>query len=265
MIPFALRWMLSALALFAAMLELMELGARRGRRLLASDAEGARSGLSAPEGVVFALLGLLIAFSFAGALERFGQRRALIVEEANAIGTAWLRLDLLAPDARAVLQRDLRNYLDARLLVYATPDDQAAVLAASTRVGELQAELWERASAAARAEGQAATMLLLPALNECFDIAATRMTATQNHPPAIVFWLLIATALTSALLAGLAMAPSKGRHWLHRLVFAGVVALTVYTIQDLEYPRLGLVRVDALDQVLVELRESMESPPAQDR
>jgi hypothetical protein len=263
--PFALRWMLTALALFGAMLALMELGTRLGRRRLASDPEGARAGMSAPEGVVFALLGLLIAFSFSGALERLGQRRALIVQESNAIGTAWLRLDLLALAARAELQQGLRDYLDARLLVYATPDDQAAVQAAMARVGELQAELWEAASAAARAEGQAATMLLLPALNEAFDVASTRVAATLNHPPVIVVWLLIATALASALLAGFAMAPSKATHWLHRLLFAGVVALTVYTIQDLEYPRLGLVRVDALDQVLVELRASMESSPGQDR
>lgn len=258
MIPFAVRWMLAALALFAAMLALMELGARQGRKRLSSDLEDPRSGMSAPEGIVFALLGLLIAFAFSGALQRFGERRGLIVQESNAIGTAWLLLDLLAPAARDELRQDLRDYLDARLMVYVAPEDQAAVLAATARVGELQAELWDRAGAASRAEGQAATLLLLPALSEMFDVAAARMAATENHPPAIVFWLLITTALCSALLAGFAMAPSRAAHWMHRLLFAGVVTLTVYTIQDLEYPRLGFVRVDALDRVLIELRDNME-------
>jgi hypothetical protein len=256
--PFDLRTILTALALFAGMLALMEVGARAGRKRMAEDPEGARAGTATAEGAVFALLGLLIAFTFSGAMARFEARRALIVEESNAIGTAWLRLDLLPEPARAELQQGLRDYLDARLSFYRALPDVPSARAALARVGELQEDLWSKTYAASRAEGSPAVMLLLPALNAMFDIASTRVAAMQNHPPSMVFVLLIAMALACALLAGFAMAPSRLVHWTHRLAFAGVVSFTVYAIQDLEHPRQGLLRVDHFDQVLVELRESMK-------
>ncbi len=88
-----------ALALFAGMLLLLDIGRRIGARRRAQDAGGAGAGTGAVEGAVFALLGLLVAFTFSGAASRFDARRALVVEEANAIGTAYLRLDLLPASA----------------------------------------------------------------------------------------------------------------------------------------------------------------------
>src|SRR5678816_4403502 len=87
-------------ALLLGMLALLELGRRLGTRRLAQDPEGARAGAAAVEGAVFALLGLLIAFTFSGAASRFDTRRQLIIEEANDIGTAWLRIDLLPSAAQ---------------------------------------------------------------------------------------------------------------------------------------------------------------------
>ncbi len=249
---------LMALAVFAGMLALTELGARLGRRRLPSDPDGARAGTAAAEAAVFGLLGLMIAFTFSGALQRFDARRALIVEECNAIGTAWLRLDLLPAAARAELQQGFRDYLDARLSVYQEPEDLPSAEASLARTSDLQQRIWTTAGPACSTAGPQATMLVLPALNEMFDIAAERIAALENHPPALVFGLLIAMALACALLTGFGMAPSKLSHWTYRIAFAGVVSLTVYAIQDLEYPRLGLVRVEHFDHVLVELRESMK-------
>ena len=96
---------LFALGLFLGMLLLLEVGRRIGIRRLTIDPEGARTGVGAIEGAVFALLGLLIAFTFSGAASRLDTRRQLIVEEANAIGTAYLRLDLLKGQARERLKK----------------------------------------------------------------------------------------------------------------------------------------------------------------
>lgn len=84
------------------------------------------------------------------------------------------------------------------------------------------------------------------------------MAAVRMHPPILVFGLLIVLALGCALLSGVATAASTASQWTHRVAFAAVVALTVYTIFDLEFPRIGLVRVDAFDSILVELRDSMK-------
>lgn len=248
-----------AVALFVGVVAMLELGRRLGIRRLASDPAGAQAGTSAVEGAVFALVGLLIAFTFSGAASRFDARRDLIVAETNAIGTAWLRLDLLPADEPAIRDSFLQ-YLDARLAVYRKLPDLDAAQAELAKATALQATIWTQAIAAGQREGASpdAIRLLLPALNEMFDITTTRTMAAQMHPPSVIYGMLIALALASALLAGFGMAGSKSRSWLHILGFAGVMAVSVYVIIDLEFPRLGLIRVDTFDQALVELRASMK-------
>ena len=101
-------------------------------------------------------------------------------------------------------------------------------------------------------------MLLLPALNDMIDITTTRAMAARMHPPLVILAMLFGLGLASALLAGYGMAGGKSRNWLHMIGFAAVMAVAVYVILDIEFPRLGLIRVDAFDQALVELRASMK-------
>ncbi len=254
----AIALMLAA-GLFAGMLMLLEAGRRIGNRRLARDPKGARAGTGAVDGAVFALLGLLIAFTFSGAASRFDARRNLVVEETNAIGTAWLRLDLLPPSAQPALRDLFRRYVDSRLDIYRKLPDVAAAKAELARSIALQGEIWTRAVAAGQMDGAPppATMLLLPALNQMIDITTTRTMAVQLHPPAVIFIMLTGMALASALLAGYGMAGGQTRSWLHIIGFAAITAVAVYVILDIEFPRLGLIRVDAFDQALVELRASM--------
>ncbi len=246
---FVLTISLEALAFFAGMLGLLELGRRLGRRRLERDPEGARAGVAAAEGAVFALLGLLIAFSFSGAAQRFDDRRLLITAEANAIGTAWLRLDLLPAEAQASVRQSFRGYFDARLALYQGVPD--------TSVASHQDELWQRVITVHGGKEQGWEKLVLPALNEMFDVGTERVQATTRHPPAILFALLFGLGLSCALLAGFAMASASHRPLVHMLAFSLVIALTVYVILDLEHPRQGLIRVDRSDQVLLDLRASM--------
>jgi len=251
---------LFAFALFVGMLILLNVGRRIGDRHMASDSRGARTGTGTIETAVFALLGLLIAFTFSGAVSRFDHRRHLIVEEANAIGTAYLRLDLLPAGAQPALREEFRRYVEYRLEVFRKlPDVQAATAELSVAT-KLQKKIWSQAVAASQAPGgsPAAPMLLLPALNQMIDITTTRTMALQLHPPFVIFGMLFLVALASALLAGYAMAGGKDRKWLHVIAFALVIALTVYVILDIEFPRLGLIRVDAFDQALTDLLKSMK-------
>ncbi len=251
---------LLAIGLFIGILILLEVGRRIGGRRLAIDPEGARAGTGAVEGAVFALVGLLIAFTFSGAASRFDVRRDLIVQETNAIGTAWLRLDLLPPSVQPAIRDNFRQYVDARLEVYRKLPDVEASQAELAKATALQGQIWTQAVAAGRMDGAPppATMLLLPALNEMIDITTTRTMATQMHPPIVIYGMLVGLALASALMAGYGMAGGQTRNWLHILGFATVIAVAVYVIIDLEFPRLGLIRVDVFDQALVELRASMK-------
>ena len=247
-----------ASGLFVGMILLLEVGRRLGRRRQGKDEEGARAGLGAVEGAVFALLGLLIAFTFSGAASRFDTRRQLIVQEANAVGTAWLRLDLLPASAQPELRDLFRRYLDLRLAAYQKMSDLEAAYAEMSKANALQGEIWNRAVAACQPSPNPLQAQLIPALNEMFDITTTRTMATKTHPPAIIFILLGVLALMSAMLAGYAMAGGKTQSWIHVIGFAFIMAASVYVILDLEFPRLGIIRVDAFDQVLVELRQSMQ-------
>ena len=256
---FTLFTVTTSAALFLGMLWLQEVGWRLGRRQLAQDSEGTWKHLGTLEGAVFGLMGLLMAFAFSGAASRFDARRQLVAQEANAIGTAYLRLDLLPAVAQPALRENFRRYLDARLEVFQNPQDSPASKAGLDRSVQLQTAMWSQAVAACRADVPAPTpMLVLPALNEMIDITTTRAMAMNQHPPSIIYLMLGALTLASALLAGYGMAEGKARSWIHILGFAALFSVTLFVILDLEYPRLGFIRVDAADQVLVSLRVSMK-------
>ena len=257
--PYALLGALLATGVFIGMVILQEFGRRVGHRRLTRDPEGARVGVGAIDGAVFGLLGLLLAFTFSGAASRFDARRQLVVEEANAIGTAYLRIDVLPHEAQPPLRDKFRRYVEARLDAYRKLPDIAAAKEGLARATVLQGEIWGEAVVASRAASpQPATMLLLPALNAMIDITTTRTMAAQMHPPAVIFAMLILLALTGALLAGAGMGGGKDRSWIHMVGFAAAMALAVYVILDIEYPRLGLIRVDQFDRALVELRATMQ-------
>ena len=249
---------LFCLGLFAGMMLCHELGRHLGTRRRAKDAEGARLGLGPVESATFGLLGLLIAFTFSGAASRFDTRRHLVTEEANLIEQAWLRVDLLPEGTQPVLRQHFREYLDSRLATYEKLPDIAAAYAELERSKALQSTIWKDAVSAARSTGPSlGTNLLLSAINEMIDITTTRTMATRMHPPGIVYGMLFFAALMAALLAGYNSAGGKTRGLLHSIGLAAIVSVALYVIIDIEHPRLGLVRVDAVDDVLRELRRSM--------
>ena len=256
---FTLAAVLLALALFAGMLVTFEIGRRVGAKRLASDPDGLTRGGGAAEGAVFALLGLLLAFTFSGAASRFDDRKWFINSEANAIGTAYLRLDLLPEETRAPLRDLFRRYVANRATVYRNAHNQDEVIAGLARSTALQNEIWKQVTAALKLPGASpqATMLLVPAINEMIDITATRQTAARNHPPHVIFILLGVLALVSALLVGYGTSANKRRSWFHQVTFALVISLSIYVIVDLEYPRLGLIKVDGADQALLDVGASM--------
>jgi hypothetical protein len=249
----------TAAGIFLAILVCLLLGRRLGDRAIARHGAEGVPNISSLEAAVFALLGLLIAFTFSGALSRFDVRRIQAVDEANAIGTAYLRIDLLPASAQPLLRETFRKYVDARIETYRVLPDIKAARVELARSQDLQRAIWAQAIAASRMPESRpdAELLVVPALNQMFDITTVRVVATQLHPPIIVYYMLIALALASALLAGYQSAGQKDYDWMHKIGFAGVVALTVYVILDIEYPRQGWVRLDAIDQVLVNVRAGM--------
>lgn len=245
---------ISALLLFPLMIALVLLG----RRYRATHPAPVIS--SAIEAAVFALFGLLLAFTFSGAIARYDDHRKLIVEEANDIGTAYLRLDLLPAAAQPALRQDFRDYAAIREHRFdETPDTQQSLDAAS-QTDRLLARIWSQSVAAAAAPTASpdATKLLLPALNTMIDITATRKNAFSMHPPPIIFLLLYLFSAGCAFLAGYSM--DQGRHfWLYTIALALTVTLTVYATLEVEYPRIGLIHLTTQNEVFTDLQNSMRS------
>lgn len=249
---------LLALALTAGMVGLARLGYRLGRRSLAGGASDT-AGWGALEAAVFGLLGLLVAFSFSGAADRFQQRKSLIVQEVQAIGTAWDRLDLLPEPARSEIRGQLRAYVDQRLAVFENMADLDEVDRRLALLEKRGGEVWRLAAAACREpSGQPYVEVVPPAVNQVLDVGVARKAALRNHPPLVIFALLVALALACAFLAGWGMAPNPRFGWVHAAAFALVMGLTIYVIADLELPRIGLIRVEAADELLRQLRRGME-------
>jgi hypothetical protein len=254
-----------ALALFVALLGFQELGRRAGRARAERTKGESREGLGSIEGAVYGLLGLLLAFTFSGAASRFEGRRTLILQEATAIDTAYRRLDLLPADPRALLRAKMAAYLDARLAAQSAAKGIDAAWAALARSRQLKTELWDEALAATQAAGSPAPQMILPALNSAFDIATARAAAIYVHPPTALFVMLVGIALVAAFLVGNSMGARGTRDTLHMMAYAGVLAVVISVIVDLEFPRLGLIRIDAADRVLIELRQTMPSGPVAPR
>jgi hypothetical protein len=201
-----------------------------------------------------------VAFTFSGAQERLTARKQLIVEEVQSIGTAYDRLDLLRAEDAAPLREEMRQYVDARLAYYDKLLDFAAARGERRRADDLQQQIWTHAVAATERMGDSKVMLLvLPSLNQAFDVATARYAALRTHVPGSIFIMLLALALVCAFFAGIGMAKHRGPpSYLHMIMFAGIMAVTAYVILNLEFPRAGFVKLHHLDQFLVEQRASMK-------
>jgi ABC-type glycerol-3-phosphate transport system permease component len=150
----------------------------------------------------------------------------------------------------------------AGLTVHAFPgydiDDPLPTVVQILRALELQRQIWSQALTASRADqSQNSARLLLPALNEMIDVTTSRAIAVGFQLPALMFYLLICIALLTGLLAGYAMSKRQSRSWFHMFLYALIIPITICAIFDFDNPRFGLIKADAADTALLQLRDSI--------
>jgi hypothetical protein len=241
------------LIVFVAILLAHVAGDRLGRRRRASGIDVAH--LGSVQGGLLGLFGLLLAFSFASAASRFADRRDVILQESNAIGTAYLRADLLpAPHADA-LRAALEAYVTARVAFYDAGADAEAVQATITRAEQLHQAIWSAGVAGVR-ETPSATVVVLQALNEVIDLHAARVDLLHRHLPAAVVLLLLLTAMLVAGSTGFSTGLTGVGHVWGSIVFVMVTAAVLAMTLDLDFPRVGLVQVG--QRPMLELQRSLE-------
>lgn len=242
--------------LFGGMVLFLEAGRWLGAHRR-PDWEEFGAGFGAVEGAVFGLLGLLVAFTFFGAADRFNARRALIADEANAAEAAYMYVGMLPSEGQADERELIRKYLDVRIAIYRKLPDFEHDSPEMKRSEELRKQIWSEALAATRTDSLSPMAPLYPALIHMFEVGNLRIVAHKTHSPGMIFAVLIFVALACALLAGYGMSRSTTRSWVHTFGFAAILAISVYIILDLEYPRSGLIRIDPYDQVLIDVRNAM--------
>lgn len=251
-----------AVGLLAVLLAALEAGFRVGKRARRDEDSAARGQIGAVQGAVLGLLGLLLGFSFAGAAGRFMERQDLITREANAIGTAYLRADVLEEPHSTALRRALSEYTSHRL--GATPALRSGLTEETVaKVDQLQARMWRAASDGANA--RPATMpVVLPAVNEVIDVHSLRVAAGQKHLPALILALLGGSSMLAIGVMGYGSGLSSRRHFLLHAALVGLVWTALWTTIDLDYPRRGILQLnDAPLRALKFDQVTDRAPPTQ--
>lgn len=212
------------------------------------------------EGALFALMGLLIAFTFSGARERFDIRRALVIDEANTIESVYLRFDLLPIDKQNAAKNNLRAYLHKRLAIYKELPRIENAFQNIQESQRMQQALWHSSVQGCQETGtSAACIVILPAVNHMIEIANTRIESLRIHPPAVILFTLIALALLSAALSGFNTSSKSEWLSLHIFVYSLIISFTIYIIINLEYPDRGFIHINYFNEVLVDLDHKLSA------
>lgn len=246
-----------ALVVIVLLLLATEVGYRVGDRVPLGLTDSAKSPVLGISGALFGLLALLLGFTFSMSLNRFEQRKQLVLQESNAIGTTYLRAGLLPEPDRSAINGLLRSYVELRLDFYDLRGDPARFKDLVDRTEKLQHELWSHAvNVVPKNDPPVTTGLFIESLNDVIDLHAARLAAMKNHVPEVVLMLLFLVAVMAALLVGYGCGLMKSRHSFSTTTMALLIALVITVIIDLDRPSRGLIRVS--QDSMIQLQENMK-------
>ncbi|TXG78421.1 MAG: DUF4239 domain-containing protein [Rhodocyclaceae bacterium] len=257
---FDLNSVLIVAALSIFMVLAIEGGYRVGARREGKADESFKSHVDSIAGALLGLLALLLGFTLSLSLQRYDSRSEAVVDEANAIGTTWLRSQMLPATDRGEMQAMLREYVDLRVhastVTLADHTEQAALF---DKTGSAQAALWDRARRIAEQDPNPVRVgLFIQALNEMIDSFGRRDGALNRHVPELVLLLLFATFLMAGAIVGYASGVAGHRAAFVTYIMIALIVVLVFVILDLDRPRRGLIQVS--QKSLLDLQASIRAP-----
>jgi hypothetical protein len=228
--------------------------AGRARQDTESDrAYGVTTGLKAS---VLGLVALILGFTYSMTSSRFDERQRLVLDEANAIGTCYLRAGLLKPATTDSTRDALRRYTDLRMALYEQALDPEAVRRISQEMDGQLSRLWAQVEQSARDDPDLTYYSsIVPAANTVIDLSSTRAWMMRNHVPPSVLLMLGVCMVASGALTGQSFGQVGRRSMGLWAIQNLVLAVVLYVILDFDRPRRGLIKVN--HQPLVELRSSL--------
>lgn len=234
-----------------------EIGLHLGRRVSQGRGDDRDLGeMSTIQAAVLGLLALLLGFTFSMAASRFEARKELVRDEANAIGTTYLRTQLLPEPYKGNIVRLLRQYIDTRLELQQIDHTQEGLAGVNARTSRLQDQIWaEAVGAADRDPRSVMTGLFIQSLNDMIDMHGKQLAALRNRIPFPIFLLLCSVAIAAMAMTGYGCGVARERNFLLTLTMSLVIASVIWLIVDLHRPTHGLITIDL--RSLIELRDSM--------
>ena len=250
--PFPL-WTILPLTVVLALLS-VELGYRLARYRPQREQLEKESPLGGMVGSTLGLLAFMLAFTFGLAGSRFEDRRQVILSEANAIGTAYLRASMLPEPMRTEVKNLLREYVDLRVETVQQPGNLAQALSKSE---ELHERLWAQAVAVTEKDRSPVTALFVDSLNNVIDLHATRvMAGLQSRVPAVIWIVLYVLAILAMEMIGYHAGLANSRRSIAAIALIIGFSLVLFLIADLDRPGQRMLRVG--QQSMIDLRKSMK-------
>ena len=261
-ILYGLNSLLIAAVLFVTMVAAIEVGYRLGRSRQASVAETTRTHVNAIQASLLGILALVLGFTFSLSLQRFESRNVAVVDEANAIGTTWLRAQLLPNSVRADTLTLLQHYVDLRVQANAISyADEAGHRAVVVKVNHLLDALWGCARRLVEEERpHLATGQFVQALNTTIDSFRRDEAALRRQVPEAILFLLYLTFLLASGVVGYAAGNSGHRPPLVAYILVTLIVILSFIIVDLDRPQRGLIRTD--QRSLTDLKAAIDAAQA---
>ena len=244
-IMYDINSILIAVVLLLAMGAAMRLGRVVGKRGSSHHNDESKSQVGAVQGSLLGLLALLLGFTFSLALNRYDDRSRAVVDEANAIGTAWLRTDFLSDprrdEAKALMSRyGLTRFEAGRVPASETERRDGLVQAAE----EIFAKLWDLASLETQAVGGPASVSFAASLNDMIDSLGSRDAAIERHVPEPVLFLMFATFVLLGSILGYSSGLTLAKAGFPIYTMMVLIVALVFVIIDLDRPRRGIISVN---------------------
>ncbi|MGE0627016.1 MAG: hypothetical protein AB7O43_04275 [Hyphomicrobiaceae bacterium] len=251
-----------AVFLFLIQVAVHLLGFRLGQRNRAAHS-GDVEGVGLIVGGILALLAFVLALTLSYANTRFAERRHTALQEANAIGTAWLRAEALDHPRAGQIARLLETYIRERKRFLQTRRASAELQAINDRTSSLQSEIWGHAAAISHERPDDVVASLMRALNEAFDMSTKQRFAHDDRYPPQMFWLLIGLTLISIAALGYQLGLKDHRIYTLVGILIAVWTSIIVVILDISTPRLGSIRtgIDVYDWTLSGFKGGIRIPP----
>ncbi len=223
------------------------------------------SGIGPLEGALLGLLSLMLAFTFNKSASNYDSRKALLVQEANDIGTALFRSDLYPDSIRQEFRTDFKKYIIARIDYYKAGNDENKIQTALKNAEIISQRIWLRAAIISQQSAvENRSIQMIPAVNTMIDAMSKREASRISRVPESILWLLFLLTLTGSFIVGYA-SNAKRINWIVIILYSLMTVMTVYLILDLDRPRRGLISTNITHQNMKKLLESFQNPKTENK